>query len=309
MKKRQVITPKRFSGRYWLRLGLFSGTVLTLATLFLLTYFIHLQVNAFVTPHRNSNIGTPSEITTHYEDITLTTSDKLFISGWYFPGTQSKAIILVHGIDGNRKNVLPEAAVLLEAGYHVVLIDLRGHGQSEGTENSYGYREALDVQAAVDYVLAKPGVKQVGVLGTSLGGAAAVRAAAIDPRVRAVVVESSFSSLHAAVDDAFDDRSVFPKWPFAPLLVSLAERRVGMEITQVDSARDLATIHPRPVMIIHGTADNLFPLYHAQRMYAAAQDPKELWIIEGLGHASPVVGREAAYKERVVTFFERAFAQ
>ena len=43
-------------------------------------------------------------------------------------------------------------------------------------------------------------------------------------------------------------------------------------------------------------------------MYDAAREPKELWLIEGLGHANPVTGREAEYREHVVTFFERAFA-
>ncbi len=299
---------ERFSGPYWLRLAAFMAILSTLAAIFLLVYFIRLQVDAFVTPHRNPNIGDPTLINRPYEEISLTTGDDLKISGWYIPGRQPHAIILVHGIDGNRTGVLPEAAILAEAGYHLALIDLRGHGQSEGNEATYGYREALDVQAAIDYLDARPEIEQIGALGTSYGGAAVARAAAIDPRLRAVVIESSFSSLPDAVEDAFDDRSIFPRWPFAPLLVALAERRVGLEISQVDSARDLATIHPRPVLIIHGTNDHLFPPYHAQKMYQAAQEPKELWLIEGLGHSSPVSGRKAEFKARVVTFFEKAFS-
>lgn len=301
--------PERFSRQYWLRLTIFAAIVVTLAVFFTLSYLIRLQVNAFVTPNRNSHIGLPAGINRPYEEITLTTADGLKISGWYISGTQPNAIILVHGNGGNRKGVLPEAAILAEAGYHLVLIDLRGHGRSEGSENTYGYREALDVQAAVDYLMARPEIKQVGALGTSLGGAVVARAAAIDPRLSAVVVESSYSSLPHAVEDAFDDMSIFPRWPFAPLLVTLAERRVGLDIGQIDSARDLATIHPRPVLIIHGTHDQLFPVYHAQKMYNAAKEPKELWLIEGFGHANPVIGQEEAYRARVVTFFESAFAQ
>jgi fermentation-respiration switch protein FrsA (DUF1100 family) len=112
--------------------------------------------------------------------------------------------------------------------------------------------------------------------------------------------------LPAAAEDAFEDLSIFPQW-FAPVIVRLAERKVGLNISEVNSARDLATMHPRPVLIIHGSDDPLFPLYHAQRMYEAAQEPKALWIIEGLGHANPVRGREEEYRERVVTFFDTAF--
>lgn len=298
---------KRFSGQYWRRLFIFAAVVSSVAALLLLVHFIRLQLEAFVTPHRNTNIGTPAELNRPYEEVTLTTADGLQIAGWYIAGTRPEAVILVHGIDANRRAVLPEAAILAEAGYHLLMIDLRGHGLSEGNEATYGYREALDVQAAIDYLDVLPDVKQIGALGTSYGGAAVARAAAIDPRLQAVVIESSFSSLTDAVEDAFDDLSIFPKWPFAPLFVSLAERRVGLEISQVDSARDLATLQPRAVMIIHGSQDQLFPVRHAQEMYDSAREPKELWIIEGMGHANPVIGREAEFKARVVPFFERAF--
>jgi fermentation-respiration switch protein FrsA (DUF1100 family) len=305
-----AITPaNRYSRQYWLRLGVFSAIVVALAAIFLLVYFIQLQVNAFVTPYRNRDIGQPTELNRPYREITLTTADGLKIAGWHIFGTKPEAIILVHGIDANRQGVMAEATILAEAGYHLVMIDLRGHGLSEGSQATYGYREALDVQAALDYLLAQPEIDHVGALGTSYGGGAVARAAAIDSRLSAVVIESSYSSLPAAIEDAFGSRSIFPKWPFAPLLIALAERRVGLEISQVDPAQDLSTIHPRPVLIIHGLDDSLFPPYHAEKMYNAAQEPKELWLIEGLGHGNPVNGREEVYKTRVVTFFERAFAQ
>jgi dipeptidyl aminopeptidase/acylaminoacyl peptidase len=275
----------------------------------LLIYFIHLQVDAFITPHRNTHIDPAPLLALNlpYEEITLTTTDGLTISGWYIPGRRAEAVILIHGIDANRMAVLPEAAVLADAGYHLLLLDLRGHGRSEGSEVTYGYREAWDVQAGADYLLARPAVEQVGALGTSLGGAVVARAAAIDPRLAAVVIESSYSSLPDAVEDAFDSLSIFPKWPFAPLLVTLAERRVGLEISQIDTARDLAAVHPRPVLIIHGTEDHLFPPHHARKLYDTAREPKALWLIEGLGHGNPVIGREAEFKARVLTFFDHAF--
>jgi fermentation-respiration switch protein FrsA (DUF1100 family) len=123
------------------------------------------------------------------------------------------------------------------------------------------------------------------------------------------VVESGFSSLAAAIEDAFDSRSILPKWPFGPLLIALTEQRLGVKVDQVDAVRDLATLSPRPVLIIHGTDDALFPSEHALRMYEAAQEPKALWLIEGLGHASPLISHPDEYRERVTTFFTEAFAR
>jgi pimeloyl-ACP methyl ester carboxylesterase len=292
---------------YWGRLAAFAAAALFTALALLAAGLIYLQVVSFTTPFRNTHIDSPLEFNRPYKNIILTTADGLKISGWHIEGSRPQAIIMVHGIGSNRATVLPEAAVMAAAGYHLVLIDLRAHGLSEGSVNTYGYFEAQDVLAAVDYCLVQPGITQVGAIGTSLGGAVVARAAAQDSRLAAVVIISSYSSLPEAMDDAFDTMAVLPRWPFAPLIVRLAEWRVGVKIGQVNSAASLAALSPRPVMIIHGTADDLFPVRHAHVLFAAAREPKTLWLIEGLGHANPVPGREAEFAIKVGNFFERAF--
>jgi fermentation-respiration switch protein FrsA (DUF1100 family) len=298
--------------KYWYRLGIFTAVVIVLATVLTLVILIRMQLRVFVTPVRNPHLDADlaeEMLRRPVREVSLTTQDGLALAGWYSPGPAKGAVIVVHGVNANRMAVLPEAAILAEAGYHLLLLDLRGHGRSEGDQLTYGYREAWDVLAAVDFLAARPDIEQIGALGTSFGGAAVARAAALDPRLEAVVIESSYSSLPDAVDDAFDGLSIFPRRPFAPLLIGLAERRVGVSIHEVDSARDLATLSPRAVMIIHGTADGMFPPSHARKMYDAAGQPKELWLIEGLGHANPAMEYEAQFQARVLSFFGRAFGE
>lgn len=292
-----------------MRLMSFTLIMITLATIGLFFYFLERQIEVLATPVRHSIAQTPTDFDLPYQEVTLTSADGLKLAAWYIPGKQPNAIILIHGINANRTVMLPTASLLAEAGYSLLLIDLRGHGESEGHLNSYGYREAWDVQAGVDYLSALPEVERIGIIGTSLGGAAVARAAASDPRLEAVVIQVSYSSLPDAVEDAFNDFVIFPKWPFAPLIVTLTERRVGVKIGQVDSARDLATLAPRPVLIIHTTDDHLFPLHHATKMYNAARQPKDLWIIEGMGHGDPALSHTEEYQARVVGFFEKAFGK
>lgn len=264
-----------------------------------------LQVIILTTPGRNEDIGSLGDLP--YQDITLTTADGLHLSGWYVPGVRSEAIILVHGIHANRAYLIPQAFILARAGYPLLLFDLRGHGHSEGHEVTYGYREALDVEAAVDFLAARPEVKHIGALGHSLGGAALVRAAVADPRLEALVIQSSFSSLSSVVDDSFDKFVMLPKWPFAPLVIGLAELKTGVSLDQVDSIHDLAMMPPRPVLFIHSTDDGLFPVHHAQQMYEAAREPKEFYFVSGVGHINPISGHEAEYTERLLKFFTAAF--
>lgn len=277
-----------------------------LTTLFLLVMCaIGLQVILITTPWRNGQIGQCPNFTC--ADVSLTTKDGLTISAWYSPGRRAEGIVLVHGIHANRAFLLPEATLLAEAGYHLLMIDLRGHGLSEGNELTYGYREALDVQAATDYLLSQPGVNQIGALGHSLGGAAVIQAAANDERLQAIVVQSSYSNLAQVVEERFNNFALLPKWPFAPLIIGLAEIRLGLDIDQIDSTRTLAAMSPRPVLVIHSAGDNLFRPHHAQMLYAAAPEPKKLLLVKGVGHINPIFGDEAAYKRQVLEFFNEAF--
>lgn len=295
----------RFSGKECLTISgcglIFVGLLLLCGILAAVLQFRHLIV-----PYRVPYLG---PLNRPHQDVAFTTADGVDISGWYVPGTRSAGVVLVHGIHANRGYLIPQAEILADAGYHVLLIDLRGHGYSGGRMMTYGYREALDVQSAVDYLLGLPKVEQVGALGHSLGGAAVVRAAATDERIQVVVVQSSYSSLSQAIDESFQNYSIFPKQPFAPIFITLAEIIVGAKVSDVDSARDLAAIAPRPVLIIHSVDDNLFPLHHAEIMFQAAQEPKKLWTVAGLGHVNPIHGHEAAYRNEILAFFEDAFAR
>lgn len=293
---------------YWLKLAGFLGVVSLVAGVCLLGSLIYMQVQSFLTPGRGPAIGTPEELGRPYETITLTTQDGLAIAGWYIEGTTDKAVILVHGIHANRGVILPEAKPFAEAGYHLVLIDQRAHGESEGTMTSYGYYETFDVLAAVDYLAATPGVAHIGVKGISMGGSAAARAFARDDRIEAGAIAQSFSSMRAAIETSFDSLSVLPKWPFAPLLVALCEWQLDVDVDDIDSARDLATVSPRPVLIIQGEHDDLFAINHGQTMYEAIPGPKEMWVVENQGHGSPAVNQPDEYGARVVGFFDRAFA-
>lgn len=306
MKYRPSPRTYRLSGRGCLKAFIYLVASTGMTVLVVVAAALIVQVVILTMPGCNEDIGSLGDLP--YQDITLTTADGLHLSGWYVPGVRPEAIILVHGIHANRAYLIPQAFILARAGYSLLLFDLRGHGRSEGHEVTYGYHEALDVEAAVDFLAARPEVKHIGALGHSLGGAALVRAAAVDPRLEALVVQSSFSSLSRVVDDSFNKFVLLPKWPFAPLVITLAELKTGVSLDQVDSARDLAAMPPRPVLFIHSTDDGLFPIHHAQQMYDAAREPKEFYFVSGLSHVNPISGHEAEYTERLLKFFDTAFA-
>ena len=84
-----------------------------------------------------------------YQDVSFRTSDGLTLRGWWIPGTRHQSIVMIHGLSNNRSEPFNKAGYLHEAGYNLLVFDLRGHGQSDGNGSTMGYREPLDASAAV----------------------------------------------------------------------------------------------------------------------------------------------------------------
>jgi fermentation-respiration switch protein FrsA (DUF1100 family) len=294
--------------RYWLNLlcaFVVASLVGTAVAVIILAYW-----NAYnlVRPRRTPMTSTPVESGLLYEPVTFTSADGLRLAGWYIPSHNGAAIILCHGLGANRADMLPQAVLLAEHGYGSFLFDFRAHGESEGEMVTYGYAETDDVLAAVDYLLSRSDVdpQRIGILGGSLGAATALRAAARSTRLKAVVAESAFTSLEDEVASSFTVFSGLPAFPFAPLTVAFAQWQTGLRISEVRPIDDIPSIAPRPVFIIHGTDDDLIPAEQGLRLYEAAGEPKELWMVGVMGHESPLGIFPDEYEKRVIGFFDKA---
>ena len=142
-----------------------------------------------------------------------------------------------------------------------------------------------------------------------MGAAIALQSAAVEPRIAAVSAEDPFASLREVSYDyaGLDVSPLLGKTLFRPASI-FAMRAVaktgGFNPDEVSSEKAV-TQHPFPVLLICGTDDHRIPCRHAQAIYDAATGPKELWIVQGAGHASALGQARAEYENRVVSFFEK----
>jgi fermentation-respiration switch protein FrsA (DUF1100 family) len=219
--------------------------------------------------------------------------------GWYVPPKNGATVILTHGAGADRSQVLPEARLLSEHGFGVLLFDWPGHGESEGEVHwSEGERRAL--AGALDWLAARPetDARRVGVFGFSMGGYVVAQVAAVDPRPRAVVLAGTPS------DVAEQSRRQFAGYgPFSRLPARWALERGGLRLDEPQPAAAVGAIAPRPVLIVAGSSDHTVPLPLGQALFAAARDPKELLVIEGADHGQYDTVARDAYRGKLVSFF------
>jgi uncharacterized protein len=257
---------------------------------------------------RDDYVMTPYEMGVDYEDVTFRPRQgDHVLHGWWLSRLETTRVIVgCPGYRGTKSDLIGIATTLWRAGFNVFIFDYHGHGTGRGTPITLAYREMEDVFGALDYVKERVADAQIGLLGYSMGAALAIMCAARRPEVQAVIADSPFTS-HAAIV-RYRVRRVLRVTgePFATVADYLLPHVGGYRGSDVVPLRDVAAIAPRPLLIIHGTADTSIPAEHARQMYQAAGEPKELWLAEGAAHCGAYFLDRPAYCRRVVDFFGRA---
>lgn len=249
-----------------------------------------------------------------YEKVLFKSRDGLTLFGWYMPGRNRTAVILVHGLGGSGLAMAAYADPLVDAGYGVLLMDLRAHGSSDGDTSTYGVLEACDVAGAVDYLLSRGDIDsgKIGALGISLGAQAALRGALQSEAIRALVLEglgpvSIEDRIRPASDHERRNRLVM-LWHRVIYFVKLFEQWVfnffsGQRPTPLIA--EIGKIAPRPILLI---ACGKYEIYFNRQFCAAAQDSCTLWELPKAQHAAALVHAPHEYVQRMLAFFDHAFS-
>jgi fermentation-respiration switch protein FrsA (DUF1100 family) len=250
---------------------------------------------------RERKFVTPWELGVPYEDVSFHTKDGLLLRGWWLPAPEAKrTVIALHGHRGARYHCVGIGAALWRRGANVLLFDHRGRGSSEGKFMSLGHYETVDALAAIGYTHSRAAEVPLGLIGYSMGAAVALMSAAREERVGAVVADSPFASERELV------RSLLRK-QISPLhgpIAVLTERLLPYDPGEIEPLKEVAKISPRATLFIHGMLDKTCDPEDSVRLYEAAGEPKELWLLEGAGHCDAYFADREAYCERVADFFE-----
>jgi uncharacterized protein len=239
------------------------------------------------------------------ENVSIASGSGATLRGWFVPGRPGAgAVVLMHGVHANRLSMLRRARLLHAEGFAVLLFDFQAHGESTGTRITFGHREGQDAAAAIAYLRVRLPNERVGAIGSSLGGAATLLAPApLD--VDALVLESVYPDIGAATANRI--RAVLGPIgavvapPTAALFKLLLPPLLGVSAADLRPIDRIASVRA-PILLATGTRDDRTTVAEVRAMFARANEPKRLWLVEGAGHVDLEGFTPAEYRQHVLTF-------
>jgi pimeloyl-ACP methyl ester carboxylesterase len=229
------------------------------------------------------------------------------IHAWFARGRPGEgAVLLLHGVGENRRAMLGRAQFLHDEGFTVLAPDLQAHGESPGEHITFGALESLDAAASVRFLREQAPDERIGVIGVSMGGAAALLGPGpLD--VDAFVLESVYPTIRQALADRL------AAWlgPFrglgralTPVLIDIIGRDIGIteaELQPIDRVGQISA----PLLLLFGTADRYTPVGESASLYERAPSPKSYWAVTGAGHQDLYAFAPLEYERRVGGFLMR----
>ena len=242
------------------------------------------------------------------------------ISGWLiYQERPAPTLVLTHGYGSNREELLSTSYELWEAGYNVITYDLRAHGNSEAEKSSLGPTELADLKATINYAKTLKNTAgapisdgRIGLLGVDLGGFISLTAAAEDPDVRAVAVDTIYPTQEdyykymtkrivgskAPPDSAFVEAGLFQS-----MLGSTIRMMANGGAAPMPAADAIAQLGDRPLLVLISKSS---PLGEYSRRVAALAPSAKIVELERTHSDDTLLKQDAVtYDETIVAFFKQ----
>jgi len=240
--------------------------------------------------------------------VTFPSKSGSLIHAWLARGRpHAGAVILLHGVDENRTSMLGRARFLHAMGFTVLAPDFQAEGESPGEHITFGARESLDAAASLAYVRSAAPGERVGVIGVSMGGAAALLGdGPLD--ANAFVLESVYPTIRQAVSDRlYTWLGVLGSVArlFAPAVIDIVGNDIGISESELKPIDQIGRLNA-PLLLIAGTDDPYTPIAESDSLFARAPMPKTYWQVSGAAHEDLHAFNPVAYERVVGSFLEQS---
>jgi len=238
------------------------------------------------------------------QPVTFASESGTNVHGWWCPIQNSRgAVLLLPGIRANRLTMVDRARFLRRSGYSVLLIDFQATGETKGDHITFGWKESRDVLAAINFVRYMDPAARVAIIGSSLGGVAALLATP-PLKVDAFVLEEVYPTIEIATRNRMENYlGVFGRI-LTPVLLNQLQWRIGVSASQLCPVDHIANVEC-PVLIISGEKDRNTRPSDTRMLFEHARSPKELWFVPNAGHVDLHRAVREDYESRILAFLKQ----
>ncbi len=244
------------------------------------------------------------------EILEMISFDSLRLKAKYIQNEQKtgKAVILAHGFRNTGDDMGKLAKFYYQEGFDILLPDARGHGESEGNYIGYGWHERLDYLDWIQLLIKEHGATDIILHGNSMGAATVLMTSGenLPDAVKGIIADSGYSSVKAELQHQLKNIYHLPSFPLLNVTSVITNIKAGYTFEEASTVKQVKK-NTRPLLIIHGDADDLVPTSMGHELYDAAGGEKELWIVPDAGHTKAFDNVTEEYEKRLKDFLDGIF--
>lgn len=234
------------------------------------------------------------------EEIFLESEDGLKLHAAYFPGKDSKKVVIcLHGYTSQgMSDYIGLSDYYMKHGYGMLLPDARAHGKSEGVYIGFGCLDRNDLLGWINWVIQKCGNEvQILLHGTSMGGATVLMASGLTlpQQVKGIISDCGFTSPKEVFTHVLHSMYHLPAFPLIQITDFVNRKKAGYGMDECNAAREVRKAKV-PILLIHGDADTFVPSSMCEEIYENCASEKKKLIIKGAAHAESYYKDMGAYE-------------
>ena len=188
------------------------------------------------------------------------------------------------------------------------MFDQRNQGDSEGEFSSASFFEKYDALGAFDYLVKERKIPEdkIALHGFSMGGATSILAASIEPRIKALIIDSTFADARELIAQEVSHATGAPMWfstLFIPMLKVYARYFYSIHIDEMVPMEAITRVKI-PVLFFHGTSDKRLHFSNSQRIHKNAHDKSKLFLVPGADHSSSYAQDKKSYLNEIQRYYQ-----
>ncbi|MDR9853499.1 alpha/beta hydrolase [Paenibacillus sp. VCA1] len=243
------------------------------------------------------------------ETLHIQGEDGLPLTGYYIPAPlpSNRTAIVVHGYNSQGREMGAFAKLYSEMGFHVLMPDNRGHGQSGGNYIGFGWHDRRDIVQWIHYILERSGPDvQIMLHGVSMGGATVLMTSGeqLPDQVKCIVSDCAYTSVKDILTYQLKQMYKLPPFPLLPVTSLVCKLRAGYFFGEGSALKQVARTR-LPILFIHGDRDAFVPFPMVHRLAAAAGGEKDLYVVPTAAHANAYFVNKKEYAQRIARFVNR----